>query len=182
MVDGIGFSGTNPKDLYNKVQGNKMEFVKQWQAEFKGNPFMAEKIYNYMASMDTDGAVGLTQDEYKQGLAEKRDLAGIKMDKIYSQYIAEDDREKFVKMSQEEKLAYIKSRIPHEAEREAEAEIQASLVLSSLNRLNTEMQLIDQELDVIKTHEETEKELEKTTQEDKKNQINENIKNFNGLV
>lgn len=146
MVDGVGAGGISPKDLYNKVQGSKTEFVKQWQAEYKGNPFMAEKIYNYVASMDSDGTPGLTPEEYKQGLNDKKALAEIKLDKIYEQYVAKEDIEDFVKMNQDEKLSYLEGRIPHEPGREAEAHIQASIVLSSLNRLDTEMTLIDQEL------------------------------------
>lgn len=181
MVDGVGASRVNPRDLYNKVQGSKTEFVKQWQAEYKGNPFMAEKIYNYVASMDTDGTPGLTPDEYKQGLNDKKALAEIKLDKIYEQYVPKEDAEEFAKMNQDEKLAYLEGRIPHEPGREAEAHIQASLVLSSINRLDTEIGLIDEELDIIKTQEETEKEVEKTNQEDRKEQNMHEIKNFNGL-
>lgn len=181
-MDGIGAGGgIGAKDLYNKVRGNQAEFVKQWQAEYKGNPFMAEKIYNYVASMDTDGTPGLTPDEYKQGLSDKKALAEIKLDKIHSQYVPEDAREDFAKMGQEEKLAYLESKIPHEPGREAEAHIMASLVLSSINRLDTEIGLIDQELDVIKTQEETEKAIEKATQEDKQEKMKNDINNFNGL-
>ena len=92
-----------------------------------------------------------------------------------------EDAEEFAKMNQDEKLAYLEGRIPHEPGREAEAHIQASLVLSSINRLATEIGLIDEELDIIKTQEETEKEVEKTNQEARKEQNMHEIKNFNGL-
>lgn len=182
MVDGVGAGGISPKDLYNKVQGSKTEFVKQWQAEYKGNPFMAEKIYNYVASMDSDGTPGLTPEEYKQGLNDKKALAEIKLDKIYEQYVAKEDIEEFAKMSQDEKLSYLEGRIPHEPGREAEAHIQASIVLSSLNRLGTELMLIEQEQDIINAQENAEKEVQKTNQEETQNQQQNNIKNFNGLV
>lgn len=141
------FNLTATKNMYNVVQGNKTEFIKQFQSEYKtANPYEAEKWFNYMASMDTDGAVGLTPDEHKQGLAEKKDLAEIKRDKIFSQYVAAGDEEKFAKMSQEEKLAYIESKIPHEPGREAEAHIQASIVLSGLNRIDNEIGLLKEAL------------------------------------
>lgn len=177
MVDGVGAGGITPKDLYNKVNGSKTEFIKQWQEENKGNPFMAEKIYNYVASMDTDGTPGLTPQEYRQGLTDKKSLATIKQAKIYDQYVSEEDRKAFAQMGQEEKLAYLERKIPHEPGREAEAHIQASIVLSSLNRLDTEVNLIDQELTML----ETEEALEKATQEDKQNLKENDIKNFNGF-
>ena len=179
MVDGVGASGVNPRDLYNKVQGSKTEFVKQWQAEYKGNPFMAEKIYNYVASMDSDGTPGLTPEEYKQGLNDKKALAEIKLDKIVEQYVAKEDVEAFTKMNQDEKLSYLEGRIPHDPGREAEAHIQASIVLSSLNRLDTELMLIEQEQDLINAQENAEKEIQKTDQKETPKQND--IKNFNGL-
>ncbi len=189
-MDGIGAGGgIGAKDLYNKVRGNQAEFVKQWQAEYKGNPFMAEKIYNYVASMDTDGTPGLTPEEYKQGLSDKKALAEIKLDKIHSQYVPEDAREDFAKMGQEEKLAYLESKIPHEPGREAEAHIMASLILSSINRLDTEIGLLDKELGNVlmeenyqKMIEAQEQEMRKAREEMEKPNQDENIKNsFNGL-
>lgn len=178
-MDQVGFNGVSPKDLYNKVQGNKTEFVKQYQEATKDqDTYTAEKIFRYMASMEKDDTPGLTQEEYKQGLKEKSDLVSIKIDKIYSQYVAKEDWVDFGKMSQKEKLAYLENKIPHEPGLETEAHIMASLVLSNLNRLEAEYDYITEEQMRLETEESLNK-SEKTEAE--KQDIEENIKDFNGF-
>lgn len=141
------FNLTSTKHMYNEVKGNKAEFVKKFEATYNTkNPYEAEKWFNYMASMDTDGNVGISDREHQIGLIEKRELAEIKRDNLYSRYVSKEDSEKFDAMSQAEKFLYIVSKIPHEKGREAEAHIQASIVLTTLNRLSDEMILIDEAL------------------------------------
>ncbi len=144
MVDGIGFGGVRPSEVYNKVKGNEAEFINLWQQTYQGDANSARQMYNYVHTLEKDGTPGLSQEEYVQGLTDKRSHAEIRRDNIYSKHnFTPEEIENFNKMSDFDKLRFLKDKIPHKPEQDTEAHIMASLSLDSLNRLNTEITLIN---------------------------------------
>lgn len=178
------------KEVYNASGANKATFIENIKAQYRyTNDEQAEQYYNTLASMDKDDTPGLTHEEYKDGLIEKKDAAEIRRDNLINQYVPENEKENFVKMSQFDKFEYIKSKIPHEAEQDTEAQIMAELVLSKINNLDAEIKYFKSELmkedmqqETNKAREDTidqlNKEMNENQQKEKEAKIH---KSFNGL-
>lgn len=145
--------------LYNTTHANKARFIKDCQTKYNVDEARAEKMFNYMASMEKNQSPGLTPAEYKEGLIEKKESAEIRQAKILDQYVPKADREKFAQMSQTEKLEYMAAQTSHEPGRETEAHIMAELSLGALNILDAEIERLNQALEEVK---ENEKPLTKT--------------------
>jgi len=139
--------------LYNTTHANKTRFIKDCQTKYNVDEARAEKMFNYMASMEKNQRPGLTPAEYKEGLTEKKELAEIRQAKILDQYVPTADREKFAQMSQTEKLEYMAAQTKHEPGRETEAHIMAELSLGALNALDAEIETLNQALAEVKENE-----------------------------
>lgn len=161
----------NAKNLYNTTNADKANFMEAAKERFKIDNTEAEALYNTMASMEKDGTQGLTNEEYKSGLTEKRELIEIKRDKIMGQFVPEAKRKDFAKMSQTEKLDFIKSQIPHDSENDVEAQIMAELVLTNLNQYNAEIEYLEMELEIEKNYEEEVEQLNKSQKDQNKQQF-----------
>lgn len=107
----IGWS--NAKDLYNGVQGNEAKFIELWSGspdpkEKVADSYSASEIFGFLKSMDTDGKAGLSPEEYKAGLTEKKEDLEIKINNDWQQFSNYSDLDEFLKLSPTEQLASIK--------------------------------------------------------------------------
>ena len=103
----IGWS--NAKDLYNAVKGNESRFIELWSGspdpkEKVGDSYSASEIYGFLKSMDTDGKPGLSVEEYKVGLTEKKEDLAIKVNNDWQQFSNYMDLEEFLKLSNTEQM------------------------------------------------------------------------------
>lgn len=107
----IGWS--NAKDLYNGVQGNEAKFIELWSGspdpkEKVADSYSASEIFGFLKSMDTDGKAGLSPEEYKAGLTEKKEDLEIKINNDWQQFSNYSDLDEFLKLSPTEQLESIK--------------------------------------------------------------------------
>lgn len=108
-----GIAWSNAKDLYDKVNGNESRFLNLWSGspdpkEKFANEYTASQIFGFLKSMDTDGKAGLSPEEYKAGLTEKKEDLEIKINNDWQQFSNYSDLDEFLKLSPTEQLASIK--------------------------------------------------------------------------
>lgn len=97
-------SWSNAKDLYNGVKGNKEKFIELWSGSPDPNEEIADdytplQVFGFLKSMDSDGKDGLSPEEYKAGLIERKDDLKYRINLEWQQFSNYMDLGDFLKLS-----------------------------------------------------------------------------------
>mgnify|MGYP003571396311 CR=1 FL=1 len=136
---GINVDFSQARAIYNAVKGDAFELTK-YAREHNIDVRIAKAMFRFAQEMDTDGKIGISDDEYKAGIVSKKELAEIRHKEIYETYIPEEDREAFTKMSQEEKLNYLSNGRDRGS---------AVMILEKINNIDNEVSFLNAELEKL---------------------------------